>query len=222
MTPLNEVLNNITYSLATGRFAGLAFHGIGNDPRCPLLVPEETAHACVETASEAIQMPYIGFDDAYECAKIFIRKLAGNRDVRPIVFVPTLFIDKKAEWVKFSTCNLSVMSMETLRALSDLGAEIGWHGHSHRRFTDLTVEELNAEMEGRADTLAGISLNTTSCSFPYGAFNRKIVDRLSLHFTRFYQTCILQNSISYTNVLCLLDVGTILHFRCGQIKMVEL
>ena len=216
--PLDELLYNTRSILATGRFAGLAFHGIGNDARCPLLVPEEVALASVEAARGVIKIPHIGFDDAYECAEQFIRMLADSLEIKTIVFVPTLFKGKRAKWVKFKTCNLSVMPVETLIALSNVGVEIGWHGHSHRRFTDLTFDELNAELKAGADAFEGIRSRIRSCSFPYGIFTQEVMSKLSQQFSRFYQTCLEQNSSLYQNVYYLLDVGTIFHFKDSKIK----
>lgn len=91
------------------------------------------------------------------------------------IFVPTAFIseastDAGKEWV---------MNWDEIREFRDAGWEIGAHGVSHLRLTDLTPTEVDREVEEPIGVIQEeTGIEPVSFSSPYGAFDDETIWRI--------------------------------------------
>jgi peptidoglycan/xylan/chitin deacetylase (PgdA/CDA1 family) len=82
---------------------------------------------------------------------------------------------------------------QVIRRMLNEGHEIGNHSQTHARLTDLTLDEVRAEVEGCRDAVvAAATLPTTSIRPPYGAVNPALRD-------------LFQNEYGYPTVLWEVD-----------------
>jgi peptidoglycan/xylan/chitin deacetylase (PgdA/CDA1 family) len=127
-----------------------------------------------------------GFSDFYTDALPTLMK----HGFAATMYVPTAYIGKQRKAFKSHHC----LTWEELRALSDVGVEIGSHTVSHPRLAALTWREIETELQVSKATIEGeLQLPVLTFAYPY-AFPQE--DR---HFaTRFremlrridYRTCV--------------------------------
>jgi peptidoglycan/xylan/chitin deacetylase (PgdA/CDA1 family) len=120
----------------------------------------------------------ITFDDGYEHLVDILPPLIDTYGIKPIIFVPTAFIGKPADWdYSYRFCKVSHLERRSIRSLSDLGVEFGSHGHTHTALTSLSSRKLEIELRQSRDILSDITGKPVrSIGYPFGRFNQEILD----------------------------------------------
>ncbi|UCG61849.1 MAG: polysaccharide deacetylase family protein [Candidatus Zixiibacteriota bacterium] len=117
------------------------------------------------------------FDDGYDHLRERLPALMENYAITPTVFVPTAYIGQPNKWdysYVFQTC--CHLDLTSIRELADLGVEFGSHSHSHRPLIRLSGRKLCDELETSRKILEDItSRPVTKISYPFGSFNRAVV-----------------------------------------------
>jgi len=127
----------------------------------------------------------VTFDDAFASVAEQGKPILDELGVPGTVFVPTGFTDHSGPmaWPGISQWlggpdehELRPLSWEDLRALDAAGWEIGSHSRSHARLTELSKENVLAELTlSREECARGIGRPCTSLAFPYGDYNQDVV-----------------------------------------------
>ena len=117
----------------------------------------------------------ISFDDGYRDNFDVLMELA-ERDIKPLVFIPTAFTGKTNSWEYSSGFfKASHLNESEIKDLSRAGIIFGSHGHSHRALTGLDIKTLKSELLESRERIEDITGKTVNyISFPFGRTNRKI------------------------------------------------
>lgn len=172
----------------------LCYHGVSNTWESPLAVrPDQfKKHICMliaagyhaGTIEEVLRARrrvfHVTFDDGFKsilevCP--FLRSLTIPFTIficsayRGTVIVPELSDDLAAQRDEFAA-----LTWDELRELAREGVEIGSHGLSHRRFTELTDEALRSELAAsKLEIEHEIGRACRYVSYPYGSYNARVV-----------------------------------------------
>jgi len=143
------------------------------------------------TLSEAVVHPAaprtvaITFDDAYRSVIELAFPILSEAGFVASVFAPTSYIGQEGamswpgigDWLHSEYRHeLNPLSWEELARLADAGWEVGSHGRSHARLTDLDQPALDAELgESRAEIERQLSRSCRSLAYPYGERDQRVV-----------------------------------------------
>jgi peptidoglycan/xylan/chitin deacetylase (PgdA/CDA1 family) len=118
------------------------------------------------------------FDDGYEHLAQVLPPLIEEFGIRPVIFVPTAFIGKPADWdYSYRFCKVTHLERRSIRSLSAIGVEFGSHGHSHTDLTALPTRKMEMELRQSRDILADITGKTVrSIGYPFGRVNSRVVE----------------------------------------------
>jgi peptidoglycan/xylan/chitin deacetylase (PgdA/CDA1 family)/glycosyltransferase involved in cell wall biosynthesis len=114
------------------------------------------------------------FDDAY---KSLARTALPVLDGAPIVtFAVSARLGGTNDWDRARGArSLHLLDAEGLRELAATGVEVGAHSRTHPDLTRLSDDEMEAEIAGSRDDLAGIGLPPPRLfAYPYGAENERV------------------------------------------------
>jgi peptidoglycan/xylan/chitin deacetylase (PgdA/CDA1 family) len=113
------------------------------------------------------------FDDGYDDLLSAGVPVLAERGIPGIAFAVADRVGGINEWDReIGADTLRLLDAEGLRALAARGIEIGSHGCSHRRLTEVAREELPRELEGSAAQLEALGLpRPRAFAYPYGAWN---------------------------------------------------
>jgi peptidoglycan/xylan/chitin deacetylase (PgdA/CDA1 family) len=120
----------------------------------------------------------IAFDDGYEECYINAAPLLLKYNFPAVIFPITKYIGKKNTWEPFFLQrNFRHLTDKQLRALSDLGFEIGSHGKMHLYLPLLKADALYTEIKDSKISLENLlGEEVTSFCYPYGQYTNKIID----------------------------------------------
>jgi peptidoglycan/xylan/chitin deacetylase (PgdA/CDA1 family) len=120
----------------------------------------------------------ITFDDGYAHLTDTLTQLIEKFGFRPTVFVPTYYIGKENNWDYSSLIKSDRhLDFRQITELSKCGVEFGSHGHNHIDLTELGSEMLKKELLRSKDILEDLTgREVISISYPFGRFNRRIMD----------------------------------------------
>jgi peptidoglycan/xylan/chitin deacetylase (PgdA/CDA1 family) len=111
----------------------------------------------------------ITFDDGCRSALDGARTLLGRYDYPAVMFVPTDFIGGRNEFDVGSEPEERICDWDDLRALERAGIAVQSHGASHRRFSDLSQEERDAELfRSRAALEDELDRPVEVLAYPFG------------------------------------------------------
>lgn len=136
--------------------------------------------AFAESGGNPQALVSITFDDASLSQYQFGLAIAKAYGVSGTIFVPTALVrgspaGSEDEWF---------MKWDDLQEFQEAGWEIGTHGRSHTRLTELDAQAVEAELAGAiADVEQWIGVRPVSFSSPYGAFNDETLDRIMEHYS---------------------------------------
>ncbi|RZJ19775.1 MAG: hypothetical protein EON51_16685, partial [Acinetobacter sp.] len=119
----------------------------------------------------------ITFDDCYQSLFTFAIPELIRRKMKAVFYIPTAFIGGYNEWdVKEQGFNsFQIMNGGELLYLSNLGMEIGSHGHSHLRHNLITEQKLVFELSHSKQILEKLLKKPVfSFAHPYGIVPKKI------------------------------------------------
>ena len=110
----------------------------------------------------------ITFDDGF-ADNIWAAETLERRGMRASWFVVTGSVGKAPNWPDTGRPSGRMLDETELRALADMGMEVGSHGHSHVRLPKLGDQVLRDELSGSRDILEDmLGSAIKSFSYPYG------------------------------------------------------
>lgn len=117
----------------------------------------------------------ITFDDGGWTQYQYGLGIAANYGLPGTIFVPTALISTSTATPGESW----VVDWDKIRDFHEAGWEIGAHGRSHLRLTELTPDEIEVEIEGPiSDIEREIGVKPVSFSSPFGAFTDETIARI--------------------------------------------
>jgi len=120
----------------------------------------------------------ISFDDGYADFFTHAYPILKRFGFTATVFLVSDYIGKRSEWEGLKECEISpLLTRENIyRMLAD-GFHFGSHGRSHKKLTILPGEEARTEIEkSKEDLETLLQRPVRSFSYPYGDFNKKVVE----------------------------------------------
>ncbi|MGC2163254.1 MAG: polysaccharide deacetylase family protein, partial [Silvibacterium sp.] len=126
----------------------------------------------------------ITLDDAYADTAEFALPILKRYGFGAGVFVVTARIGRTNTWDEAQgSGTLHLMTAEQIRSWSGQGIEFGAHSRTHADLTQLTTQELNAEVKGSKDDLAAL-LGTvpTAFAYPFGCHSEAVCKAVRKEF----------------------------------------
>ncbi len=113
----------------------------------------------------------ITFDDAYLSHLELAIPLLKKYKLKANFFVPLNFLGKTDAW---STSSLEIMTLEQLKSLDPKIVELGFHSFCHKKYTDLSNAEIEADTRRCMEFVSENELNFSPVvAYPYGKFPKK-------------------------------------------------
>lgn len=110
----------------------------------------------------------ITFDDGYVSHLELALPLLKEYKLKATFFVPLHFLGKTDSW---NTSSLEIMTTEELKSLDPKIVELGFHSFYHKKFTELSNAEIEADTHRCVEFVADNKLNFSSAlAYPYGKF----------------------------------------------------
>jgi peptidoglycan/xylan/chitin deacetylase (PgdA/CDA1 family) len=122
----------------------------------------------------------VTFDDGFQ--SVFENALPEliQRKIPSTIFIPTGYLGRHAEWdsdPESQDCHEKIMTVDQLRKLPSDLVSIGSHTVTHHRLPLLGEEEARRELvESRQELESILGCDTKLFSFPYGEYNRVLIE----------------------------------------------
>ncbi len=129
-------------------------------------------------SGEAAEAPRfsVTFDDGYASVKRLALPILVSRGIPSTLFAVVGALGKTNSWdEQAGDRSEPIVSVADLREMAAAGVEIGSHGLTHRRLTELAEEELRREVahsKGALEDLLGRPV--AGFSYPYGAWDSRV------------------------------------------------
>lgn len=115
----------------------------------------------------------ITFDDGYVSQMEHALPLLKKYKLKATFFVPLDFLGKTDSW---NTSSLKIMTVEHLKSLDPGIIELGFHSFYHKKYTELSNAEIEADTRRCLEFVSENELNFSSLlAYPYGKFPREKV-----------------------------------------------
>lgn len=135
--------------------------------------------AVAESSAQPQGLVSFTFDDASMSQYRFGLAIAKANGIAGTIFVPTELVRGSPD----GSGDDWFMTWDDLKEFQDAGWEIGAHGQTHTRLTQLAPDEVEAELMGAmADIEQHIGIKPVSFSSPFGAFNDETIARIMKHY----------------------------------------
>lgn len=109
------------------------------------------------------------FDDGYLNNMQYLVPLLEKYQLKATIFIPTELIQQDETNEK-----RSLMTFEEIRSLNPNCVEIALHSHSHRNYSQLTLQEASDDLRKNISTLEEKKIPFTKVlAYPYGQFPKK-------------------------------------------------
>ena len=180
--------------LSSKKLAILSFHKIGEPPRGAwstwFYIPEDTfirqltylatngwevidQSRFVKGLEDAESLPrrsaLITFDDGYRSMRTVALPLLRRFGFPAVLFVPTNYIGGRNAFDSGSEPDEPICDWDDLKEVESEGVSIQPHGASHRRFSDMSIEQQSAELlDSKAALEEGLGNRAEIFAFPYG------------------------------------------------------
>jgi peptidoglycan/xylan/chitin deacetylase (PgdA/CDA1 family) len=113
----------------------------------------------------------ITFDDVTENQLLCALPLLEKYNCKATFFVPFAYVGSTDEWNNGSE---KIMTVEQLKSLDSSIIELGHHSFAHRKYSSLSVEEIQADFDKSVAFIEQNQLNVfPSLAYPYGNFPKK-------------------------------------------------
>ena len=131
----------------------------------------------------------ITFDDCYVSQLELALPLLKKYKLKAAFFAPLQFLGSKDDW---NTSTLEVMSVEQLKSLDADIVELGYHSYSHKKYNEISNEEVEEDLQKSVDFVTKNKLNFSPIlAYPYGKFPRDKIQK------RIFQSTLSNNGIEY-------------------------
>jgi len=112
----------------------------------------------------------ITFDDGYVSQMERAVPLLEKYNLKATFFVPLNFLGKTDSW---NTSSRDIMTLEQLKSLNPKIVEFGFHSFFHKKYTELTNAEIEADTRDCMEYVSEKELNfSPAVAYPYGKFPR--------------------------------------------------
>lgn len=123
----------------------------------------------------------ITFDDGYKHLLKPLKLFIDKYQIKPTIFIPTAFIGRSNNWdYSHIFKDDPHLDKSEIKELALTGVKFGSHGHTHTAFTKLTPEQLDDELILSKKILEDLTgREVESISYPFGRYNRQILEKVS-------------------------------------------
>ena len=129
------------------------------------------------------------FDDGYVSQMQYAVPLLKKYDLKATFFVPLKFLGETDAW---NTSELNIMTVEQLRSLDPKFVELGFHSYYHKKYSELTNAEIEADTRRCMEFVSEKELNFSPVvAYPYGKFPKEKT-RIKI-----FEKILAQNGIEY-------------------------
>lgn len=112
----------------------------------------------------------ITFDDGYVSQKELALPLLKKYKLKATFFVPLAFLGKTDNW---NTSSVEIMTLDQLKSLDPKIVELGFHSYNHKKYTDLSNTETEADIRRCLEFVSENELNFSPVlAYPYGKFSK--------------------------------------------------
>lgn len=114
----------------------------------------------------------ITFDDVTVNQLEYAYPILKKHNVKATFFIPFSFVGKSDLWNEgYFPEREKIMTVEQLNSLDNSIIELGHHSFFHRKYSELTAEEVQDDLDKSFEFIANNSLNVfPSLAYPYGNF----------------------------------------------------
>ena len=114
----------------------------------------------------------ITFDDVTVNQLEFAYPILKKHNVKATFFIPFSFVGKSDLWNEgYFPKREKIMTVEQLTSLDNSIIELGHHSFFHRKYNELTAEEVQDDLDKSFEFIANNNLNVyPSLAYPYGNF----------------------------------------------------
>jgi len=113
----------------------------------------------------------VTFDDVTENQLLYALPLLKKHNIKATFFIPFSYIGKTDLWNNGSE---KIMTIEELKSLDSSIIELGHHSFYHRKYSDLSEQEIDDDFDKSFDIITKNNLNVyPSLAYPYGNFPKK-------------------------------------------------
>jgi peptidoglycan/xylan/chitin deacetylase (PgdA/CDA1 family) len=114
----------------------------------------------------------ITFDDVTLNQLEYAYPILKKHNVKATFFIPFSFVGKSDFWNEgYFPEREEIMTVEQLNSLDNSIIELGHHSFFHRKYSELTAEEVQDDLEKSFEFIANNQLNVyPSLAYPYGNF----------------------------------------------------
>lgn len=111
------------------------------------------------------------FDDVTENQLLYALPLLKKYNCKATFFIPFAYIGKADEWNNGSE---KIMTVEQLKSLDTTVVELGHHSYLHRKYSQLTSEEIQEDFDKSFQIISENNLKVIpALAYPYGNFPKK-------------------------------------------------
>lgn len=113
----------------------------------------------------------ITFDDVTENQLLYALPLLKKYNIKATFFIPFSFIGKSDLWNDGAE---KIMTIEQLKSLDSEIIELGHHSYFHRKYSTLSVEEIQDDFDKSFELITNNDLKVSPVlAYPYGNFPKK-------------------------------------------------
>lgn len=113
----------------------------------------------------------ITFDDGYVSQMELALPLMKKYKLKATFFVPLDFLGKTDSW---NTSSLQIMTLKQLKSLDPKIVELGFHSFYHKKYTELSNAEIEADTRRCLEFVSENELNFSPVlAYPYGKFPKE-------------------------------------------------
>ncbi|WP_298517351.1 polysaccharide deacetylase family protein [uncultured Kordia sp.] len=113
----------------------------------------------------------ITFDDVYINQLELAYPLLQKYGLKACFYIPFQYVDGVDAW---NTGTEKIMSVAQLKSMDDATIELGLHSYEHKKYDELSVEEINEDFKKCEAFIVENQLNVSNVlAYPYGKFPRK-------------------------------------------------
>lgn len=113
----------------------------------------------------------ITFDDVYVNQLELAYPLLQKYGLKASFFIPFQYVDGVDDW---NTGNEKLMSVAQLKSMDEAIVELGLHSFAHKKYDELSPEEVDKDFEKCKDFIVSNRLNVSNVlAYPYGKYPRK-------------------------------------------------
>lgn len=117
----------------------------------------------------------ITFDDVTENQMLYALPLLKKYHLKATFFIPFSYLGQSDLWNKGSDATgEKIMTAEQLKSLDSEVIELGHHSFLHRKYTTLSLEEIQDDFDKSFEVIAKNNLKVVpALAYPYGNFPKK-------------------------------------------------